>query len=245
MTFALVCSFYQDIKSLKRQLESAAGNFEYCFYADGRYKYLKDSDYFFENPLSVDGSRELIECYKNHNVYLIDKPDISESEKRMALIDVAKQYQVDCILTLDSDEWVEYCYWEKFRLDAYQKMVVRDKGLWNIYNVDCRDMHQFMGRPRLWFKPWEISYGTTHYEFYRRDDKEKTLINMGGDDYHLIKHMQVSHNPNLRSMEHRFARERWEKAQQKVEDHKRYGDDFSGLKVVKRADEIYIPTKKV
>jgi hypothetical protein len=132
MTFAVVCSFYQDIKSLKRQLESVAGNFEYCFYADGRYKYVKgEDDYFFEEPLSTDGSRELIECYRDNNVYLLNKPDTSESEKRMFLIDVAKQYGVDCILTLDSDEWVEYCYWEQFRLDAYQKMIVRDKGLWN------------------------------------------------------------------------------------------------------------------
>jgi hypothetical protein len=68
---------------------------------------------------------------------------------------------------------------------------------------------------------------------------------MGGDDYHLIKRMQVRHNPNLRSTEHRFARERWEYAQQKVEDMVVFGEDFSGLKVVKRADEVYIPTKKV
>lgn len=49
-----------------------------------------------------------------------------------------------------------------------------------------------------------------------------------GDRYHLVEHIVIGHNHNLRSIEHRLARERWEQRQQKVEDHVRFNDDWSG-----------------
>lgn len=245
LSIAVVCCFYNDLPGIKRQLETTAGKFNYCFMLDGRFKYLKDKDYYFEHPLSTDGSRELVETCYRQNVYLIDEPDLTESAKRMRAIEIAQQYGVDCILTLDSDEYVEYLYPDLFRNDAYEKMVIRDKGLWNIYNVDCRDRRQYQPRPRLWFKPWEISYGTTHYEFYKRSDVTQELISMGGDEFHLVKHIQVRHDQNIRHFEHRHAQERWEYAQQAVEDVPRFGKDFEGLKVVRHANEEYIPTKKV
>jgi hypothetical protein len=219
---------------MHRLLESVAGNFEYTFCLDGRYHYLKEDEYF-ANPLSTDGSRELIDCYSDKNVFLIDKPDLSESEKREAYIEIARQYGADVILTLDSDEWVWFARWEAFRLECYQKMIVRHKGLWNIYNIATKDSQSSMDRPRLWFRPWELAYGKAHYLFYRKDDPTKQLISMGGDKEHFIDHICLQHKDDLRDVEHRFAHERWEKKQQELEDHVLFGKDFSGLKKIKHA----------
>lgn len=230
LTFAACISFYNDKKSMHRLLESVAGNVEYTFCLDGRYNYLKEDEYF-ANPLSTDGSRELVECYRDKEVYLIDKPDLNESGKREAYLDIARKYGVDVILTLDSDEWVWFARWEAFRLECYQKIIVRDKGLWNIYNIAFREMD----RPRLWFRPWELGYGKTHYLFYRKDDPTKALINMGGDQRHFIDHICIQHKDNLRDVAHRFAQERWELKQQAMEDKPLFGEDFSGLKKIKHA----------
>jgi len=250
LSFAVCCSFYNDQKSLNKMLQTTAGNFEFIFCVDGRYKYTQDDpdnnapkpwgeDEFFKYPLSTDGSREVVKSYKSDNAILLDAPDLRESEKREFYIDVARQYQVDCILTLDSDEYVWYAEWEKFRRDAFNKMVVRDRGLWNIYNIDTREDRSFMPRPRLWYKPWELNYGLTHYEFYRKDDPTRALITLGGDEYHLVDHILTRHDRRLRTLDHILARERWEFAQQMVEDMPVFADDWSGLKHVKHADERY------
>lgn len=244
LSFAVCCSFYNDQKSLDKMLQSTAGHFEFIFCVDGRYKYTKDKDDdFFKYPLSTDGSREVVKSYKDQNVILLDAPDLAESQKREYYIDVAQQHKVDCILTLDSDEYVWYAKWEQFRIDAFNKMVIRDRGLWNIYNIDTRDDKSFMPRPRLWYHPWELNYGLTHYEFYRKDDPERTLITMGGDDFHLVEHILTRHDRRLRTLDHILARERWEYAQQMVEDKEMWGPHWEGLKTVKHArprDQINI-----
>jgi hypothetical protein len=207
-----------------------AGNFEYVFCLDGRYHYLKEDEYF-ANPLSTDGSREIVDCYKDKNVLLVDAEDLSESAKRQTYCEVSKIYGVDVLLILDSDEWVWFADWPAFRNECYQKIIIRDKGNWKIWNVAFREMD----RPRLWFKPYDIRYGVTHYEMYDVNDPTKALINMGGDDYHFIDHICIQHKPNLRDVEHTFAHERWEIKQQQLEDHPRFGKDFSGLKTIKHA----------
>lgn len=237
MTFAACVSFYNDARGLQRLLNSIAGNFEYIFCLDGRFNYVSESeDEFFRHPLSTDGSRRIVDWYRDkYNAILLDYPDLPEPKKRQAYTDVARTYGVDCILIIDSDEYVWYADWEKFRSEAYQKIVARDKCHTNIYNIACRDGRSFMDRPRLWFRPWELAYGKTHYEFYRRDDPTRALILMGGDEHHFIDGILVRHDQSLRKIDLVMARLRQKQAQQEVEDFVEFGRDGAGFETVKHS----------
>lgn len=218
LTFGVGISFYNDRRSLRRCVESVIGNVDYIIAVDGKYVY---NDWNTE-PLSTDGSREYIEdamkLYQGQGLFLIDAPNLTEYAKRQIYVDACQPYGVDCLIILDSDEFVFCADWIKFRTECYQKIIVRDKMSWNIYNIPFREP---MDRPRLWFKPWEIGIGPTHYDFYRKDDPKAREINMGGDFHHTIGNIVISHKHDLREADHQFARERWEKNQQAAEDAQR------------------------
>lgn len=218
LTFGVAISFYQDVKGLRRCLESVYGNVEYVLCVDGRYSYLSEEE---GEPLSTDGSREYIreiaQEFEGRGISLIDAPNLTEAKKRQVYVDATEQYGIDCLLILDSDEYVFCADWLKFRHECYQKILVRDAGLWNIYNIPFREMD----RPRLWWQPWKIEVGPCHYDFTLKDDPTCREINLGGDSMHLIGNIVISHKHDMRSVEHQFARERWEKKQQAIEDANR------------------------
>jgi hypothetical protein len=217
LTFGCAVSFYNDRASLMRCIESVYGNVDYILAVDGRYKYNDSPD-----PLSTDGSREYIrdraKDFEGQALLLVDAPDLSEAKKRQIYVDLTYDCGIDVLLILDSDEYVYCADWLRLRHECYQKMVVRDKMLHNIYNVGFREP---MDRPRLWFKAWEIGIGPTHYDFWRKDDPKMREINLGGDSLHTIGNIVISHRHNLRTAEHQFQRENWEKKQQLAEDANR------------------------
>jgi hypothetical protein len=215
LNIAVGISFYNDRRSLIRCMDSVYGNVDYILAVDGKYSY----NTYNEEPLSTDGSREYIRDkalnFDGQGLYLIDSPNLTEFAKRQVYIDLTKDYGIDVLLILDSDEYVYACDWVKFRAECYQKMIVRDKMMWNIYNIGFREPFD---RPRLWFKPWEIGIGPTHYDFWRKDDPTFKEINLGGDTIHLVGNIVISHKHDLRTADSTFAREIWEKAQQRAED---------------------------
>lgn len=215
MTFGVGISFYNDRRGLRRLLESVYGNVEYVICVDGKYSYNE----WNTEPLSTDGSRELIQDvakdFEGQGLYLIDAPNLTEARKRQIYCDLTKDYVIDCLIILDSDEYVFCADWLRFRHECYQKIVVRDKGLWNIYNLHFKEP---TARPRLWWRAYEIELGPTHYDFTRKDDVTCREINMGGDEIHTIGNIIISHKHDLRTADHQFAREQWEKKQQSIED---------------------------
>lgn len=217
LTFGCAISFYNDVSSLRRCIDSVYGNVDYILAVDGKYSY-NDAP----NPLSIDGSREYINDvtrdFEGQALFLIDAPNLSEANKRQVYCDLTKDYGIDVLLILDSDEYVYCADWLKLRHECYQKMIVRDKMNWQIYNVAFREP---MDRPRLWFQAWKIGIGPTHYDFWLKDDPKMKEINLGGDSIHTIGNIVISHKHNLRSAEHQFQREHWEKKQQLLEDSNR------------------------
>lgn len=215
LTVGAAISFYNDRRSLIRCIDSIYGDLDYILCVDGKYCYNE----WNKEPLSTDGSREYIKDIANNfegqGLYLIDAPNLTEAKKRQVYVDLTKDYGIDVLLILDSDEYVYSCDWMKFRRECYQKMIVKEKMLWNIWNVAFREP---MDRPRLWFRPWEIGIGPTHYSFWRKDDPKMREINLGGDSLHTIGNIVISHRHNLRTADHIFAREQWEKKQQLMED---------------------------
>lgn len=214
LTLGVGISFYNDRASLMRCVESVYGNVDYVLAVDGRYIYNESPD-----PLSTDGSREYIRDrardFEGQALMLIDSPDLTEAKKRQVYVDLTKDYGIDVLLILDSDEYVYCADWLRLRHECYQKMIVRDKMNWQIYNLAFREP---MDRPRLWFQAWKIGIGPTHYNFWRKDDPKMIDINLGGDSLHTIGNIVISHRHNLRTADHMFSREKWEKRQQLMED---------------------------
>ena len=214
ITFGCAVVFYNDLASLRRCVDSVYGNVDYILALDGKYVYNDSPE-----PLSTDGSREYIrdvaKDFEGQGLFLIDAPNLRECEKRQIYCDISKDYGIDVLLILDSDEFIYCADWMRLRHECYQKMIVRDKMNWHIYNIAFREP---MDRPRLWFQPWKIQIGPTHYDFCLKDDPKCREINLGGDSFHTIGNIVVSHRHNLRTAEHMFARENWEKKQQLIED---------------------------
>lgn len=218
ITLGCAVVFYNDLASLRRCVESVYGNVDYLICVDGKYVY---NDWDTE-PLSTDGSREYIQDiardFEGQACLLLDKPNLTEAKKRQAYVDITQELGIDVLLILDSDEYVYCADWIKLRHECYQKMVVRDKMNWQIYNIAFREPFD---RPRLWFQAWKIQVGPTHYDFCLKDDPKCREINLGGDSLHTIGNIVVSHRHNLRTAEHLFSREKWEKRQQLMEDANR------------------------
>jgi glycosyltransferase involved in cell wall biosynthesis len=215
LTFGVGICFYNDRRSLRRCVESVYGNVDYILAIDGKYSYND----WNTSELSDDGSREYIRdiasSFEGQGLFMIDSPNLTEYAKRQIYVDLTKDYGIDVLLILDSDEYVYSCDWIKFRHECYQKMIVRDKMRWQIYNVAFREP---MDRPRLWFQAWKIRIGPTHYDFCLKDDPTCKEINLGGDAMHTVGNMVISHKHDLRTADHQFAREQWEKKQQSLED---------------------------
>jgi hypothetical protein len=190
------------------------GNVEYVLCVDGKYSYNTHN----EAPLSTDGSREYIlsiaKEFEGRGISLIDAPNLTEAKKRQVYVDATKEYGIDCLLILDSDEYVFCADWFKFRHECYQKIIVRDGGKWQIYNIPFREMD----RPRLWWQAWKVEVGPCHYDFSLKDDPECKEITLGGDTMHLINNIVISHKHDMRTADSQFAREQWEKKQQMTED---------------------------
>jgi hypothetical protein len=215
LTFGVGISFYNDVRGLERCLRSVYGNVEYVMCVDGKYSYND----FNDEPLSTDGSREYVRSiakeFEGRSISLIDAPNLTEAKKRQVYVDATKEYGIDVLLILDSDEYVFCADWFKFRHECYQKMMVRDGGNWNIYNIPFREP---MSRPRLWWQAYKIAVGPCHYDFTLKDDVECREINLGGDAMHEIGNIVISHRHDLRTADSQFARETWEKKQQIEED---------------------------
>lgn len=99
--------FYQDYFGMRRLLYSLR-NLDYVFCIDGRFKDFPNKD-----ELSSESVRQTVKSFPN--AILIDAPNLSEPEKRDIYFKLAQQYLCDWLLVIDSDEWLQYFDYIKFR----------------------------------------------------------------------------------------------------------------------------------
>jgi uncharacterized protein YueI len=70
-------------------------------------------------PLSTDGSRNIVKKYKN--AVLIDAPNLLEYQKRQKYCEIAGKYGIDVLIIVDSDEFAipHLTNWDIFRKNLY------------------------------------------------------------------------------------------------------------------------------
>lgn len=175
MRIAAGISFYQDAKGLKRCLDSIAQHVDFIFAVDGRYKNFNAPD-----ALSTDGSRAVVQEYPN--ALLVDAPDMMEFEKRDFYMRLCESTDVDVLLIIDSDEFVDnrLTSWDDFRAvlpgliagaaETWPGDTAVEIGNRHIFKVAYQDSLHFASKklmywPRVVYKPSELQYYKKHYEF--------------------------------------------------------------------------------
>ena len=144
--------FYNDIESIKRGLPTFADKVDYIFAIDGKFS-LRDGPDF-----SNDGSTEFIESFKNA---VVRKFVGMEHDKRQQYIELAKDYKVDVLIIIDSDEYVAEADWVLFR-ENLSKIISSEQ---NIHGVNFLTDGNITQYPRVWIRPHQIKYWNAHCLF--------------------------------------------------------------------------------
>ena len=144
--------YYNDVESIKRGLPTFADKVDYIFAIDGKFS-LRDGPDF-----SNDGSTEYIEHFKNA---IIRKFVGMEHDKRQRYIELAKEYNVDVLIIIDSDEYVAEADWDLFRKNL-EKILDSDQ---NIHGVNFFTDGNITQYPRVWIRPHQIRYWNAHCLF--------------------------------------------------------------------------------
>lgn len=233
---AIGLSFYEDASCLGHCLSSIFDNSKLQDYVkvlaiDGVYK-----GYPAKNPLSEDGSRELVLDFKQqypNSVELYDFPHLHERFKRQKYVDIAASQNIPWLIILDSDEYIE-CKNPQHFLDELKLIedvwVDREKVLAdhdakfiiippvsNVYQIKCVDLDGLgyvvnaAPRPRLWYRPQDMMY--TKHSFFRvtRDDKGKLWDpSQQFSPVFVLQNMQMWHDHSCRSQEREQQREYYE-----------------------------------
>lgn len=144
--------YYNDVESIKRGLPTFADNVDYIFAIDGKFSLRDGSDY------SNDGSTEYIKSFKNT---IIKKFVGMEHDKRQQYIELAKEYSIDVLIIIDSDEYVAKADWGLFRENLEKILDSPD----NIHGVNFFTDGNITQYPRVWIRPHQIRYWNAHCLF--------------------------------------------------------------------------------
>jgi hypothetical protein len=212
-------SFYEDVDCLGHCLSSVLDDGKLSEYVtvlalDGVYK-----GYPSKNPLSMDGSREVIqsfqEQYGKDKVQLFDVPNLHERFKRQRYIDLAAEQGLPFVIILDSDEYVQ-CK----RPISFLEELIHVEQKWEDTNIVHPEINPKVGnatsikcidvdsqgfpanvglRPRLWYRPGDMHYTTKHYWFKRRD-QDGGVFDDGSQYYSLrVEDLVIWHDRSCRS----------------------------------------------
>ena len=144
--------YYNDVLSIKRGIPTFANEVDYIFAIDGKFIFRDGPEY------SDDGSSEYLTQFKN---IIIEKFVGMEHDKRQRYIELAKQYKVDVLIIIDSDEYVAEADWSKFK-ENLSKILDSSE---NIHGVNFFTDNNITQYPRVWIRPHQINYWNTHCLF--------------------------------------------------------------------------------
>jgi hypothetical protein len=174
MLSAAICLF-MCLNELRVCLLSIAPFVKYIFCIDGRF-----IGFNYPSKLSVDGSRELIKGFDN--AMLIDAPDLKEINKRQIYLNMTKEHDIDLLLVLDSDEYIELdpgMTWTKFeefcRFEYENNNKITTQFGIKVENANTPGLNQFDFRPRIFANPYDIKH-VDHRTFVTKSENKPVGI---------------------------------------------------------------------
>lgn len=152
MKIAVGYCYYNDVESIKRGIPTFVDSVDYVFAIDGKFSLREGPDY------STDGSTEYLNQFKN---VIIKKFVGIEHDKRQQYIELSKEYGVDVLIIIDSDEYVAEADWPLFRKNL--EIILSSEQ--NIHGVNFFTDNNITQYPRVWIRPHQIKYWNAHCLF--------------------------------------------------------------------------------
>ena len=152
MKIAIGYCYYNDLKSIQRGIPTFVDEVDYIFAIDGKFSFRDGPDY------SDDGSTEYLQQFKN---VIIKKFIGMEHDKRQQYIELSKEYGIDVLIIIDSDEYVSEADWDLFRANLEKIISSED----NIHGVNFFTDGNITQYPRVWIRPHQIKYWNAHCLF--------------------------------------------------------------------------------
>ena len=206
MQWAAGIIFYDDKNSLERCLNSIHEVMDLIFCIDGKFRMLKAN-----HDTSMDGSRELVQEYPN--TVLVDVVGENQVEKRNKYLRLAKDYNVDVMLHIDSDEYVVGDL-SGFRrnLDFVLDPTSYRPKLYNLLIRTKRGEHTYVvSRPRIYHNPGLLRLlSIRHYTLYDITAKPPTPLRV---DCPTLQGIELHHDDELRDREwlrKMFDHQKWQ-----------------------------------
>ena len=144
--------YYNDLKSIQRGIPTFVDEVDYIFAVDGKFSLREGPDY------SDDGSTEYLSKFKN---IIIKKFVGMEHDKRQQYIELAKEYEVDALFIIDSDDYIASANWKLFKENISKILESTD----NIFSVNFYTNNGIDKYPRVWIRPHQIKYWNAHCLF--------------------------------------------------------------------------------
>ena len=185
-----VCFFEKSIPSITRCIESIKNHVDVILAIDGRFDKFPD-----QSLLSTPEVREYLSSIKN--VVLVDYP-ASEIQKRQKYCELAKEYHCDWLIIIDSDEYMlESSDWKAFQNNILQ-IKDRTRNVYGIRFAYSAPVHMdTTPYPRLWYRPWEVTYIKHNLWHTQRQGDIKSSANCP-----IIEGITMTGNNNLVSPEY-------------------------------------------
>ena len=188
----------------------SAEGFEYWFMIGGGFKDSPDDWQEGKEVKEIIGEFQDAN-YKDgiylHNVFM---RDATEFMKRQKYVDMAKEYDVDALLIVDSDEYVyenkEWDFeknWEKFRRHVYSYIIKYPQH--NVYSIRII-VNEYLGNDyygRVWTNLENMNYvQNSHYKFgnIETDDVTDALFTHQ-TPWGVVEGITLKHDHTLRSDE--------------------------------------------
>lgn len=194
--------FYNEIDCIRRCLASLT-ELDYVIAIDGKYDLNKGE------PLSTDGSREIVKQFDN--TILIDAPGKKQTDVRNMYMEKATKLGCDWVLVMEADEFVTNTYDPRFThvtLDYFRsrlpvhnrRRIPRDLA----YNVAWHEKGtSHIMWQRLLYKPKYIRYGRIHYSYVVNGIER--MVNLNDNTSELVKGIVIHHDEKCRSEERQDA----------------------------------------
>jgi len=182
------------------------GLFDYAICVDGPYPGFEGWPHQQE---STDGTREIIQCYRNTKLYTLAA---QEYFKRELACHISRSLGCGFLLIIDGDEYLINQDIDRFR-NCLQRIVNstdQDRNIWPIKVRYPRKANYFIGTPRLWYKPWEVEYlKGSHWRFknmYHSRYYDKTTMQENWVDLPFIEGIAMVHDSLSRAEERQTLR---------------------------------------
>lgn len=163
---------YDDDFGVDRLIQSINGYVDYHFIIEGRFPNHPESPNYDIHSLEKVIARNKIKGRGMTDIVHVGM-DASEFEMRMIILKWCEVYNVDALVVLDSDEYIDCSLtnWKKFYEDISWLKYHHDSNVYGIIGYWGTDNE----KPRLWINPSEMTYVDGSHKIFKNKNYDEYL----------------------------------------------------------------------